>query len=80
MIYSEQNLQALMLWFKKIPVNLFPEEKRYDETFLREHAGVINWQTVVDIDGLSIDFLREFSEELDLKHRMIRNEIEKEFK
>ena len=79
MIYSAQNLEALMLWFKKIPVNLFPEEKRYDESFLREHADVINWQTVDNTDSFSVDFIREFAEELDLKHRMIRNEIKNEF-
>jgi hypothetical protein len=80
MIYSEQNLSALLLWFKKIPVNLFPEEKRYDESFLREHADVINWQTVVDTDSLSVDFLREFADRLDLGHRRLRNEIKNEFK
>ncbi len=79
MIYSEQNLEALMLWFKKIPVTLFPEEKRYDETFLREHADVINWQTVDNTDLFSIDFIREFAEELDLKHRIVRNGLVKEF-
>ena len=80
MIYSEQNLEALMLWFKKIPVNLFPEEKRYDETFLREHADVINWQTVDNTDSFSVEFIREFAEKLDLGHRMLRYEIKNEFK
>lgn len=52
----------------------------FSESFLREMKDYIIWPSINNTDSFSVEFIREFAKELDLKHRRLRNEIKGEFK
>ena len=53
--------------------------QHFSESFLREIREYIIWKSFVNTINLSVEFIREFAKELDLKHRRLRNEIKNEF-
>ena len=76
---SKKYINKLLNLFDKIPVSMFPMKSRCDESFLREMKDYIIWETIDNTDSFSVEFIREFAKELDLKHRRLRNEIKNEF-
>lgn len=51
----------------------------FSESFLREMREYIIWKSFDNTIDMSVEFIREFAKELDLKHRVLRNEIKNEF-
>ena len=54
--------------------------QHFSESFLREMREYIIWKSFDNTFDMSVEFIREFAKELDLKHRRLRNEIKGEFK
>lgn len=52
----------------------------FSESFLREMREYIIWDSINNTFDMSVEFIREFAKELNLKHRRLRNEIRGEFK
>lgn len=51
----------------------------FSESFLREMKDYIIWVSIDNTDSFSVEFIREFRKELDLKHRRLRKAIKNEF-
>ena len=50
-----------------------------NERFVREFKDYIVWKAIDTTISFSDDFIREFREELDIEHRIIRWKLKKEF-
>lgn len=53
--------------------------QNWTEEDVREFKDYIIWNGIQDTDWLSREFIREFANELNLKHRRLRKELNNEF-